>query len=68
MLYYQAEVQIQQGEIEPSSVLLTDAATLAKDLGSRLYFDKLATSYQKLQTQWPREPLLVALEDVFQPW
>ena len=68
MLYYQAEVQIQQGEIEPSSVLLTEAATLAKDLGSRLYFDKLATSYQKLQTQWPREPLLVALEDVFQPW
>ncbi|MBV9707219.1 MAG: helix-turn-helix domain-containing protein [Chloroflexi bacterium] len=68
MLYYQAEVQIQQGEIEPSSVLLTEAATLAKDLGSRLYFDKLAANYQRLQTQWPREPLLVALEDVFQPW
>ena len=68
MLYYQAEVQIQQGEIEPSSTILTEAATLAKDLGSRLYFNKLAISYHQLQAQWPREPLIVALEEVFQPW
>lgn len=68
MLYYQADVQIQQGELETSSVILTEATTLAKGLGSRLYFNKLATSYQRLQTQWPREPLAVALEEVFQPW
>ncbi len=68
MLYYQADVQIQQGELETSSAILTEATTLAKDLGSRLYFNKLATSYQRLQTQWPREPLAVALEEVFQPW
>lgn len=68
MLYYQADVQIQQGELETSSAILTEAATLAKDLGSRLYFNKLVTSYQKLQTQWPREALVVALEEVFEPW
>jgi transcriptional regulator with XRE-family HTH domain len=68
MLYYQAEVQIQQGELEPSSTILTEAATLAKDLGSRLYFNKLAIDYHELQTQWPKEPLVAALEEVFQPW
>ena len=68
MLYYQADVQLQQGELEPSSTILTEAAILAKDLGSRLYFNKLAISYHQLQTQWPSEPLVVALEEVFQPW
>lgn len=68
LLYYQAEVQIQQGELEPSSTILTEAATLAKDLGSRLYFNKLAIDYRELQTQWPREPLVLALEEAFQPW
>ena len=68
MLYYQAEVQIQQGELEPGSTILIEAATLAKDLGSRLYFNKLAISYHELQTQWPKEPLVIALEEVFQPW
>ena len=68
LLYYQAEVQIQQGELEPSSTILTEAATLAKDLGSRLYFNKLAVDYRELQIQWPKEPLVVALEEVFQPW
>lgn len=68
MLYYQAEVQVQQRELEPGGTLLTEAATLAKNLGSRLYFNKLATSYHKLQTQWPGEPLIATLEEVFQPW
>ncbi len=68
MLYYQADVQIQQGELEPGSAVLIEAATLAKDLGSRLYFNKLAVSYHNLQAQWPRESLVVALEEVFQPW
>ncbi len=68
MLYYQADVQIQQGELEPSSAVLTEAAALAKDLGSRLYFNKLAVSYHNLQAQWPKESLVAALEEVFQPW
>ncbi len=68
LLYYQAEAQIQQGEIEPSVTILTEAATLAKSLGSRLYFNKLATSYHQLEEQWPKERLVTALEEVFQPW
>ncbi len=68
LLYYQAEAQIQQGELEPSTTILTEAATLAKSLGSRLYFNKLAASYHQLEDQWPREPLVTALEEVFQPW
>ena len=68
LLYYQAEVQIQQRELKPASTILTEAAQLAKNLGSRLYFNKLATSYHQLEEQWPKEPLIVALEEVFQPW
>jgi transcriptional regulator with XRE-family HTH domain len=68
MLYYQADVQLQQGDLETSGTILTEAATLAKDLGSRLYFNKLVASYQELQIQWAREPLVIALEEVFQPW
>ena len=49
LLYYQAVVQIQQGEIEPSVTILTEATTLAKSLGSRLYFNKLAASYHQLR-------------------
>ncbi|SEN20766.1 helix-turn-helix domain-containing protein [Lihuaxuella thermophila] len=68
MLYYQAHVQIQQGELEQSTAILTEAAELAKDLGSRLYFNKLITIYNKLYIKWPREKPVVALEEVFQPW
>lgn len=68
LLYYQAEAQIQQGELEPSTAILTEAATLAKSLGSRLYFNKLAANYHQLEEQWPKEPLVGALEEVFQPW
>ena len=51
MLYYQAEVQIQQKELESSSAILTEGAMLAKELRSRLYFNKLAGSYHQLQEQ-----------------
>lgn len=68
MLYYQADVQLQQGELESGSAILTEAALLAKDLGSRLYFNKLAMSYHQLQTRWSKEAAVIALEDVFQPW
>jgi len=68
LLYYQAEVQIQQGELERSATILTEAATLAKSLGSRLYFNKLAASYHQLEEQWPKERVVTALEEVFQSW
>jgi hypothetical protein len=68
MLYYQAEIQIQQGELETSSAILTEAAILAKILGSHLYFNKLVVSYHQLEEKWSREPLTLALEKMFQPW
>jgi transcriptional regulator with XRE-family HTH domain len=68
MLYYQTDVQIQQGDLDSSSSILAEAALLAKELGSRLYFNKLATCYHQLQTQWPKESAILALEDVFQMW
>lgn len=68
MLYYQAEVQIQQKELESSSSILMEAATLAKKLKSRLYFNKLTESYHQIQAQWKKEDLVTTLEDVFQPW
>lgn len=68
MLYYQADVRIQQRELESSSAILTEAATLAKNLGSQLYFNKLALSYHQLRTQWPRESVITTLDEVFHPW
>lgn len=68
MLYYQADIQIASRDLTQSSAILTEAAMLAKDLGSRLYFNKLAGSYHELQTRWPREVEVKALEEVFQSW
>lgn len=68
MLYYQADVQTQQGDLESSKAVLTEGALLAKELGSKLYFNKLALTYHDLQLQRPKEPRVLALEEVFQPW
>jgi hypothetical protein len=68
MLLYQAEAQLQQNELESGMTALTEAAILAKSLGSRLYFRKLATRYSQLVAQWPREAFMLASEDIFQPW
>jgi len=68
LLYYQAEAQIQQGEIAPSVTILTEAAMLAKSLGSRLYFNKLAATYHHLEEQWPKERVVTASAEVFQSW
>jgi transcriptional regulator with XRE-family HTH domain len=68
MLYYQADVQVLQGDLESSNAVLTEAALLAKELGSKLYFNKLAVTYHNLQLQSPREPRVLAMEEVFQPW
>lgn len=68
MLYYQADIQVQQGNLESSQAVLTEAAQLSKELGSRLYFNKLAVTFYDLQRKLPREPRVQAMEEVFQPW
>jgi transcriptional regulator with XRE-family HTH domain len=68
LLYYQAEVQIQKGEIDQSIFILTEAASLAKNLGSCLYFDKLVHSYNELNVRWPKEKLITQIEELFLPW
>jgi len=68
LLYYQAEIQIQQKELDQSVSLLAEAAKLAKKLGSRLYFNKLMENFNKLSIQWPGEKRVAELEEWFQPW
>jgi len=68
MLYYQAEIQIQQKNLDQSVSILIEAAKLAKELGSRLYFNKLIGSYNKLSIHWPKEKRVAELEEWFQPW
>jgi DNA-binding XRE family transcriptional regulator len=68
LLYYQAEIAIQRGEMVSSSDILTEAAILAKKLGSRLYFNKLVGTYGIMQALWAQESPVTALEEVFQPW
>lgn len=68
LLYYQADIQQQRGELEPTTTALADGALLARTLGSRLYFNKLAASYHTLLTRWPQERAVTELEDLFQPW
>jgi transcriptional regulator with XRE-family HTH domain len=67
-LYYQAETQIQQDDLEASIATLTAGADLAKRLGSRLYFNKLAVAHQQLEEKWPKERAVIALEELFHSW
>ncbi len=66
LLYYQAEIQIQRKELEASYTLLEEAALLAKNLGSRLYFNKLVVQYHVMRNLWSAEHALTNLHDVFQ--
>ncbi|MBD1371948.1 helix-turn-helix transcriptional regulator [Hazenella sp. IB182357] len=68
MLYYQAEVYSQQKELDQSIETLTKAVTLARDLGSRLYFDKLVHNYDTLKLIYPKDKHLSELEELFQSW
>ncbi len=68
MLYYQADIAAQADDLERTGEILTEAALLAKELGSRLYFNKLAANYSQLQAQRPKEPMLAPLEEIFQSW
>lgn len=64
--YYQAESRWQQGELEGSIFALEEAAKLARHLGSRLYFNKLVEIYRSMLAQWPQEPKIIRLEEVFE--
>jgi len=68
LLYHQAEIQIQKKDPEQCASILIEGAKLAKELGSRLYFNKLTESYTKLSAQWPKEKRVAELEEWFQPW
>jgi len=65
LLYYQVQIHSQQNDLETSRDILVEAATQAKILGSRLYFNKLVATYHELLEHWPQEPLLITLEEVF---
>ena len=65
-LYYQAEIRIQQNDLEAGFTYLAEGTELAKKLGSRLYLNKLAASYHRLEERWPGEPLITSLSDLFQ--
>lgn len=68
LLYYSAQVRLQQGQMEEAGCLLGEAAQLARQLGSRLYFNKLAEEYERLRKRWPHEHQVEALQELFQPW
>ncbi|MBX5457703.1 MAG: helix-turn-helix transcriptional regulator [Thermogemmatispora sp.] len=69
LLYYYAQVRLQQGWIEETGSVVAEAVQLARRLGSRLYFNKLAEVYERLRGRWPHERQVVKeLEDLFQPW
>ncbi|MBX5452075.1 MAG: hypothetical protein IRZ24_18575, partial [Thermogemmatispora sp.] len=68
LLYYYAQVRLQQGSMEEASSVVAEAVQLARRLGSRLYFNKLAEVYERLRERWPHERQIGALEDLFDPW
>lgn len=68
LLYYKAESQYQQGELEASSEALESAGLLAKQLGSRLYFGKLVETYETMRAKWPHEHRIATLADTFASW
>lgn len=65
---YQAEITIQQGNLEAANITLQEGAQQAKNLNSRLYFNKLADNYITLQRRYPDEPQVKALAETFAPW
>lgn len=65
LLYYRAESMAQQHELEGSVACLEEAASLARHLGSRLYFQKLVEIYQSLHLRWPQERQLLCVAEVF---
>jgi hypothetical protein len=65
LLYYQAEIQVQQAEQEAVLATLTEAAQLALHLGSMLYFRKLATIYHAVRARWPHDKAVRSLCEIF---
>ena len=56
------------GELEAATQRVQEAATLAKDINSRLYFGKVAQTYHGMNQRWGSDPRVNALADIFQPW
>ena len=65
LLYYQAEIQVQQADQEAVLATLTEAAQLALQLGSTLYFRKLAAIYQDVHAHWPHDKAVRLIGKIF---
>jgi hypothetical protein len=65
LLYYQAQAHAGQGELEAAKSTLLEGVRLARNLGSRLYFSKLAETSEALQRRWPHEAQVNALREAF---
>ncbi len=63
-----AEIQRQLDDLDAVTATLTEAAQLSRQLGSRLYFTKLAGTFHELRKKWSHESLVTSLDEVFQPW
>jgi hypothetical protein len=63
-----AEIQRQLDDLDAVTATLTEAGQLSKQLGSRLYFTKLAGTFHELRKKWSHESLVTSLDEVFQPW
>jgi len=66
--YYLAASSITLGNLETSQDHIQTAVTLAKKVGSRLYYNKILATYQEMQKKWQHERQVKELEELFQPW
>lgn len=68
LMYYQAEASVMLNELEAATQKTQEAATLARDINSRLYFGKIEQTYNLMTQKWGNDARVTALADVFQPW
>jgi len=68
LFYYQAEASRMLGDLESSCAHVQAAVKLAKKANSRLYYNKILTTYQEMRRKWQHESKVTELEELFQPW
>lgn len=67
LLYYQTTASVMLDDLEQSCENIKVAVALARSIGSRLYYRKIAETFQTMRTKWPRESRISELETLFQP-
>ncbi len=68
LLYYQAMAATMLRDMDAGCNTLREAATLAKKVGSRLYFRKLQQVYQEMCSIWSHETRVQAVAPLLQKW